>query len=543
MEEKLIDRVASANNLMAYAEKTKQKTNPKKLAALLTDYKSTVGNSNEQHGDFLPKELKEKKSQIPALFLPDEVEKKTNKNPLVTSISPGRVVPVRQNDTAADLVAKIYNLLKKSHDERKLEDDLKKDFEEERQMEAERRHKQFVKALTGITLKGSIMDKTTKEKGGLGWLKDLFDKWLDYKLAKKFLDFFRRTPPVPGSPGKGVPGAPDKKGPGKPPGAPGEPSKPGKEPQKGPPQRVPGAPPAPTKIDPKTEEQIKKNKIKPGELLDKNGKPLRGAALDSRVKKIAAEKAAKKAAGYAAGRAAIGRAGSVVLSAVTGPVGTALMTAAFLYDMVDMLAPADLDALNESYEILKTIQDDIESLVADKNSGKISDEGFEKAMKAQQNKVTVTKQRVDGLKKIVIKNYLKKGGDKNKVGDLEKEISQEMPSATPTGTTPESPTAATTVSSATPEMEPPAPTATAMNLSTPMPAAPSKTSEMAQSVIKENNDIKLDEQVASAAPIVMNTTNNSKNLTGSSSPTPVQVSIRPDEDVLNYVVTRTVRSV
>lgn len=72
-------------------------------------------------------------------------------DPLFTTIGPGRIMPVRRKDSAANILAKLYNLLKKSYEDKKLESELNEDFAEEKKIENEARHKELINAL--FTLK------------------------------------------------------------------------------------------------------------------------------------------------------------------------------------------------------------------------------------------------------------------------------------------------------------------------------------------------------------------------------------------------------
>lgn len=112
-----------------------------------------------------PKENKknEKKSY-------DVVTKKgKNKNPLNTTIGAGsRPLPLRKNDSVSDVAAKLFSLLRKSYEDKKLQMELDKNFEGERKDEAARRHKEFIDALLGLTggtVSGSA--KAEDQKTGL----------------------------------------------------------------------------------------------------------------------------------------------------------------------------------------------------------------------------------------------------------------------------------------------------------------------------------------------------------------------------------------
>ena len=115
----------------------------------------------------------------------DKVEgkdQKKKKNPLNTTIGAGsRPLPLRKNDSVSDVAAKLFSLLRKSYEDKKLQMELDKNFEDERKEEAARRHKEFIEALLGI--KPGEPTATAEKSSGFDFLKmvgDLVDKlaWL-----------------------------------------------------------------------------------------------------------------------------------------------------------------------------------------------------------------------------------------------------------------------------------------------------------------------------------------------------------------------------
>ena len=91
-------------------------------------------------------------------------EKKQKKDPLYTKVGPNRLIPPRRGDSAADVITKLYNLIKKSHDDRIKEKELLKDFQNEKKEEDERKHKEFIKALLEARgLKGKEEEKEESE--------------------------------------------------------------------------------------------------------------------------------------------------------------------------------------------------------------------------------------------------------------------------------------------------------------------------------------------------------------------------------------------
>lgn len=536
MEKTLIEKLAPGSLAAEQARRIRMKSESRKLAKLLTNYiydipsKDAQDNTSDKKqnvGVDKTKELEEKTPEIPSLMQPESKtplepkqsvkkpeieklqkqlnivnskiekiqEKKSKKDPLVTSISPGKVVPVKQNDTASDLVAKIYNLLKKSYDERKLEDDLKKDFEEERQMEAERRHKEFIKKLTALQggTPGVFAEAGNKGGSGLGGviggaIGSLIASYLAKKLGRKVAE------------------------------------------------KILGK-----KITEKVFGKVaEKSAVKAG-----TKEVSKEALKKSIVKKVASSgiKAMLKStpflgfalgAIYAAGRASEGDkvgAAMELTSGATSMVPVAGTVASLAIDSANIVR----DIYKENYGIYP---EDDKTGAREARLKEITDlvkEEFKKLAPAESK--TETPQ------------YDAMGNATGFVPETQTESSSAASTPVSTGTVGkatklEAETARSDFSKTDPRRLDLRPSTSVDSVKAiPTPPEPSKTSAMAQNAIRQNNDIKLDEQVALAAPIVVNNTNNSKNLSGSSSPTPVSISIRPDEDVLNYVIGRTVRTV
>lgn len=70
-----------------------------------------------------------------------------NKNPLITTIGPGRLLPLRKDDSIADITAKLYNLLQKSHERKIEEQDLQKQISSSSKKSNELTHKALMKAI------------------------------------------------------------------------------------------------------------------------------------------------------------------------------------------------------------------------------------------------------------------------------------------------------------------------------------------------------------------------------------------------------------
>ena len=90
------------------------------------------------------------------------------KDPLFSTIGSGKTTPIRKNDGAADVVSKLYNLMKTSYDKKIEAAELERDFAKEKKTEDEIRHKEFIKALMGIKPKEEKKEeKKEEEESGL----------------------------------------------------------------------------------------------------------------------------------------------------------------------------------------------------------------------------------------------------------------------------------------------------------------------------------------------------------------------------------------
>ena len=85
-------------------------------------------------------------------------------DPHHTKVGPKQVVPLKRNDSTADILAKMYNFMVKTREEEKKRYELWKDFEQERIYEEERRHKDLLKR---IRKTGDVGVISNKDKGGL----------------------------------------------------------------------------------------------------------------------------------------------------------------------------------------------------------------------------------------------------------------------------------------------------------------------------------------------------------------------------------------
>lgn len=72
------------------------------------------------------------------------LQKISKKSPYFTTISPNIILPLRRGDSEANILAKMYNFMKKVEEEETKRYELSKDLEEEKQQEDERRHERLV---------------------------------------------------------------------------------------------------------------------------------------------------------------------------------------------------------------------------------------------------------------------------------------------------------------------------------------------------------------------------------------------------------------
>lgn len=84
-------------------------------------------------------------------------------NSQYTSIGSSQVKPLKQNDSVADILAKIYNFMVKEAEDRKQTYELEKNFEQEKIEEESRKHKELIEALR----EGKSENKEEKKKGGI----------------------------------------------------------------------------------------------------------------------------------------------------------------------------------------------------------------------------------------------------------------------------------------------------------------------------------------------------------------------------------------
>ena len=136
--------------------------------------------------------------------------KKKKGNPLITKINAGENRPLRLGDSLADIMAKLYNFMKKAEDQIKIERELEVAFREGQEEKEELRHKKLLKAIKDFTGKKGIASiESATEKS---WIDDLIDtlkNWKNLLIAGLFaaLELFGPNIPLPRSrPPKAKPG-------------------------------------------------------------------------------------------------------------------------------------------------------------------------------------------------------------------------------------------------------------------------------------------------------------------------------------------------
>ena len=118
---------------------------------------------------------------------------KKNKNPLVTKVADGDKRPTRKGEGLADILARIFNLLKNRMLELKKEQEVTANFEEEKEGERELRHKELVDAISNMSLGttatpvGPVKDEKGLYSKLLNMMKNMIEK--AFKAIRPALEF------------------------------------------------------------------------------------------------------------------------------------------------------------------------------------------------------------------------------------------------------------------------------------------------------------------------------------------------------------------
>jgi rubrerythrin len=116
----------------------------------------------------------------------DDKKTRSKKDPLFSTISAGKLIPIKKDDSVTDVTAKLYNLLKHSYDRKVKNDEIENLFREHADREKERRHQELLKALGGF----SVGKKGKKSPEGASPVapEDPGSSWIDKAItAAKFI--------------------------------------------------------------------------------------------------------------------------------------------------------------------------------------------------------------------------------------------------------------------------------------------------------------------------------------------------------------------
>jgi len=112
-------------------------------------------------------------------------------NPLVTKVSDGDQTKMKKNDGLADVMARIYNLIKNNSDEQKRQLEIDKNLNVDREKQREKWHSDLIHALTGSRSVTVTATPAKKENGGIfdtlmkmveDFVKPLMEKINEWKL-------------------------------------------------------------------------------------------------------------------------------------------------------------------------------------------------------------------------------------------------------------------------------------------------------------------------------------------------------------------------
>jgi hypothetical protein len=123
------------------------------------------------------------------------MDSRKNKNPLVTKVGAGEKRPIKKGEGLADVLARIFNLLKTNSEEVKRRQEITANFEEEKEDERALRHKEIIEAISKIGKKrrnlGSVREvgKDGMFSKLLGMMKSMIENAM--KAIKPILDFVK----------------------------------------------------------------------------------------------------------------------------------------------------------------------------------------------------------------------------------------------------------------------------------------------------------------------------------------------------------------
>jgi hypothetical protein len=119
---------------------------------------------------------------------------KKNKNPLLTKVADGEKRPTKKGEGLADVLARMFNLLKFHMAEVKKEHEITANFEKEKEDEKELRHKEIIEAISKIgggtaTPVGPVNEERGVFSKLLQMIKNMIEK--AFKAIKPILDFVK----------------------------------------------------------------------------------------------------------------------------------------------------------------------------------------------------------------------------------------------------------------------------------------------------------------------------------------------------------------
>ena len=122
------------------------------------------------------------------------MDSRKNKNPLVTKVGEGEQRPIKKGEGLADILARIFNLIKKNSEQVKKRQEITANFEEEKENEKQLRHKELLEAISNIGGGTATPVEPVKQEKGmfsklLAMMKNMIEKAM--KAIKPILDFVR----------------------------------------------------------------------------------------------------------------------------------------------------------------------------------------------------------------------------------------------------------------------------------------------------------------------------------------------------------------
>jgi hypothetical protein len=123
------------------------------------------------------------------------MDSRKNKNPLVTKVGSGENRPTKKGEGLADILARIFNLIKKQSQEVKKRQEITANFEEEKENEKQLRHKDLLEAISNMgggtaTLVGPVKQEKGMFAKLLAMMKNMIEKAM--KSIKPILEFVQK---------------------------------------------------------------------------------------------------------------------------------------------------------------------------------------------------------------------------------------------------------------------------------------------------------------------------------------------------------------